>query len=156
MKSVEVVYQKAHVSPRPPPTISHKDNWTCDLDSDIARSSNDIQWIELKPITQLSSTWKPVTIWRKNLWNVPSLIATLLIKRNMMRDERVGFRSCWKQQRLPTNPTKIKNPIIKNGETREWTIVVHSARGNRHWFQSTRIVTCSCERKQNISEFKSW
>ena len=33
-------------------------------------------------------------------------------------DERIGFRSCWKQQRLPTNPTKTKNPIIKNGETR--------------------------------------
>ena len=30
-------------------------------------------------------------------------------------DERLGFRSCWKQQRLPTNPTKTKNPIIKNG-----------------------------------------
>ena len=43
MKSVEVVYPKAHVSLRPPPTISYKDNWTCDLDSDIARSSNDIQ-----------------------------------------------------------------------------------------------------------------
>ena len=61
MKSVEVVYQKAYVSPRPPPTISYKDNWTCDLDSDPARSSNDIQRIKLKPNTQFSSTRKPVT-----------------------------------------------------------------------------------------------
>ena len=43
------------MSPRPPPTISYKDNWTCDLDSDFTRSSKDIQRIELKPNTQLSS-----------------------------------------------------------------------------------------------------
>ena len=63
MKSEEVIYQKAYVSPRPPPTISYKDNWTCDLDSDIARSSKDIQRIELKPNTQLSSTGRPATKW---------------------------------------------------------------------------------------------
>ena len=33
-------------------------------------------------------------------------------------DERIGFRSSWKQQGHATNPTKSKNPIIKNGETR--------------------------------------
>ena len=65
MKSEEVMYQKVYVSPRPPPTISCKDNWTCDLDSDVARSSNDTQRIELKPNTQSSSTTKPVTRWRK-------------------------------------------------------------------------------------------
>ena len=29
----------------------------------------------------------------------------------------IGFRSCWKSRKLPTNPTKIKNPIIKHRET---------------------------------------
>ena len=43
MKSEVVIYQKAYVSPRPPPTISYKGNWTCDLDSDFATSSNDLQ-----------------------------------------------------------------------------------------------------------------
>ena len=61
MKSEEIIYQNVYVSPRPPPTISYKDNWTCDLDSDVARSSKDIQRIELKPNTQLSSTVKLVT-----------------------------------------------------------------------------------------------
>ena len=51
------------MSPRPPPTISFKDNWTCDLDSDVARSSKDIQRIELKPNTLLSSAGRPVTKW---------------------------------------------------------------------------------------------
>ena len=63
MKSEEIIYEKVYVSPRPPPTISFKDNWM----------------------------------------------------------ERIGFRSRWKQQRHPTNPTKTKHPIIKNGETRGWT-----------------------------------
>ena len=65
MVSGEVVYHKACVSPSPPKTISYKDNWTCDLDSDLAGSSNDIQRIELKPNTQFSSTRKPVTRWRE-------------------------------------------------------------------------------------------
>ena len=55
MKSEEIICQKVYVSRRPPPTSSYKDNWTCDLDPDIARSSKDIQRIELKPNTQLSS-----------------------------------------------------------------------------------------------------
>ena len=36
MKSEEIIYQKAYVSPRPPLKIPYKDNWMCDLDSDIA------------------------------------------------------------------------------------------------------------------------
>ena len=63
MKSEEIIFQKVYVSPRPPPTISYKDNWTCNLDSDVARSSKDIQRIELKPNTQLSSTGRLVTKW---------------------------------------------------------------------------------------------
>ena len=60
MKSEEIIYQKVCVSPRPPPKISYKDYWMCDLDSDIARSSKNIQRIEPKPKTQLSSTARPV------------------------------------------------------------------------------------------------
>ena len=41
MKSEEIIYQKVHVSPRPQPNISYKDNWMCDLDSDVAGSSKD-------------------------------------------------------------------------------------------------------------------
>ena len=65
MKSEEIIHQKVYVSLRPPPKISYKDNWTCDLDSDVARSSNEIQRIELKPNTQLSSTRRLVARWRK-------------------------------------------------------------------------------------------
>ena len=63
MKSEEIIFQKVYVSPRPPPTISYKDIWTCTLDSDVARSSKDIQRLELKPNTQLSSTGTLVTKW---------------------------------------------------------------------------------------------
>ena len=31
MKSEEIMYQKVYVSLRPPPTISYKDNWTCNF-----------------------------------------------------------------------------------------------------------------------------
>ena len=60
VKSEEIINQKVYVSPRPPPKISYKDNWMCDLDSDIAGSSKDTQRIKPKPKTQLSSTERPV------------------------------------------------------------------------------------------------
>ena len=60
MKSEEIIYQKVFVSPRQPPKISNKDNWMCDLDSDVAGSSKDTQRIEPKPKTQSSSTGRPV------------------------------------------------------------------------------------------------
>ena len=60
MKKNEIIYQKVCVSPRPPPKISYKDDWMCDLDSDVAGSSKDTQRIEPKPKTQLSSTVRPV------------------------------------------------------------------------------------------------
>ena len=53
METGEIIYEKENASPRPPPTISFQDNWTCGLDTDVARSSKDIQRIELKPSTQL-------------------------------------------------------------------------------------------------------
>ena len=43
MKLGEIIYQKVYVSPRPPPKISYKDNWMCDLDSEVAGSSKDTQ-----------------------------------------------------------------------------------------------------------------
>ena len=58
IKSQETMYQKVYVSPRPPPKISYKDNWMCELDSGVAGSSKDTQRIQ--PKTQLSSTERPV------------------------------------------------------------------------------------------------
>ena len=84
-ESEEIIYQKVYVSPRPPPKISYKDNWMCDLDSDIAGSSKDTQRIEPKPKTQLSSTGRPVCGEKQE-------IATLLIKRNMMKSQTQQVR----------------------------------------------------------------
>ena len=60
MESGEIIYEKVHASPRPPPKISFKDNWMKELDSEVARSSKDTQRIQLKPNAQLSRTERPV------------------------------------------------------------------------------------------------
>ena len=49
MESGEIIYEKVYVSPRPPPTISFKDNWMKELDSEVAGSSKDTQRIQPKP-----------------------------------------------------------------------------------------------------------
>ena len=67
MESEEIMYHKVYVSLRPPPTISYKDNWTCDLDSEAVGSSKDTQRIEPKPKTQLSSTGRPVCGEKKEI-----------------------------------------------------------------------------------------
>ena len=48
------------MSPRPLPTISFKDNWMKELDSEVAGSSKDTQRLQPKPKTQLSRTGRPV------------------------------------------------------------------------------------------------
>ena len=60
MDSEEIINQKVYVSPRPPPTISYKDNWMKELDSEVAGSSKDTQRTQPKPKTKLSRTVKPV------------------------------------------------------------------------------------------------
>ena len=60
MESGEIIYEKVYVSPRPPPTISFKDNWMKELDSEVAGNSKDTQRIQPKPKTQLSRTVRPV------------------------------------------------------------------------------------------------
>ena len=60
MESGEIICEKVYVSPRPPPTISFKDNWMKELDSEVAGSSKDTQRIQPKPKTQLSRTVRPV------------------------------------------------------------------------------------------------
>ena len=60
MESAEIIYEKVHVSPRPPPTISFKVHWMKELDSEIAVISKDTQRIQTKPKTQLSRTERPV------------------------------------------------------------------------------------------------
>ena len=52
VNSEEITYQKVYVLPRPPPKISYKDNWMCDVDSEVAGSSKDNQRIQPKPKTQ--------------------------------------------------------------------------------------------------------
>ena len=65
VKSEEIKYQKVYVSPRPPPTISYKDHWMNELDSEIAGSSKDTQRIQPEPQTKLSRTVRLVTRWRE-------------------------------------------------------------------------------------------
>ena len=61
MESGEInTYEKVYVSPRPPPTISFKDYWMTELDSEVAGRSKDTQQIQPKPESQLSRTGRPV------------------------------------------------------------------------------------------------
>ena len=61
METGEVIYEKVYVSPRLPPKISFIDNWTKELDSEVAGSSEYSQQIQPKSKTQLSSTVRPVS-----------------------------------------------------------------------------------------------
>ena len=101
MKSEEIMYQKVFVSPRPPPNISYKDNWMCDLDSEVAGSSKDTHRIEPTPKTQLSSTVRPVCGEKEEIEKRTKLITTLFVKRSMMKSQT---------QQVRGDPYVDKNP----------------------------------------------
>ena len=101
-ESEEIIYQKVHVSLRPPPTISHKEKWMKEIDSEVARIREDIQRIELKPNTQLSSTGRLVTKWSEE---------TL---------ERTEFdRDTLSQEKhdIVTDPTSTERPVCGHEST---------------------------------------
>ena len=60
MECGEFVCEKIFESLRPPPTISFKDNWMEELDSEVAGCSKDTQRIQPKTKTQLSRMERPV------------------------------------------------------------------------------------------------
>ena len=61
MESEKIKNEKVCVSPRPPPTISSKDNGMKELDSEVAGSSKDTQRIQPKPKAKLSRTARPIS-----------------------------------------------------------------------------------------------
>ena len=103
IKFEEFIYQKVYVSPRPPPKISFKDNWMCDLDSDIAGSNKDTQRIEPKPKTRLSSTGRPVCGEKEEI------------------EERTKFdRDTLNREKHDevTNPTSTRRPVCGHESTK--------------------------------------
>ena len=77
----------------------------------------------------------------------------------------IGFRSCWKQQTYPTNPTKTKNPIIKNGETRRWARVHQGDRERYHvWSRRRQALNKNGETRKwirihtklRVDAYKNW
>ena len=156
MKSEEIIYQKVYVSPRPPPTIPYKDSWTCDLHSDVARSSKDIQRIELKPNTQLSSTGRPVTRWREETLERSKFDRDTL---NQEKHDKI------------TDPTSTGEPVSGHDSTKTlrfdtqtcWKWSNRFGKNPSRWIKkrnTTLISECQechtqLQRKQNISEFKS-
>ena len=147
MKSAEIIYQKVFASPRPPPTISCKDNWTCGFDSDVARRSRDIQRIELKPNTQLSSTGRFVTKWSEETLERTKFDLDTL---NQEKHDNV------------TDPTSTGRLVCGHESTER--CVLTPVRGDpSRWIKerNTKLISeyqdCHTQlyRKQNISEFKS-
>ena len=148
--------QKAYVSPRPPPTVSYKDKWTCDLDSENARSNNDIQRIELKPKTQLSSTGKPVTRWRKD-----SLERTKFDRETLNQEKHDKV----------TDPTSMEKPVSGHESTKRCVLTPRHVENDQRGTGKPVTVdqkeehkidfrvpglSQSVVKKQNTSEFKSW
>ena len=118
MESEEMTYEKVYVSLRPPPTISFKDKWMKEWDSEVAGSSKDSRRIQPKPKTQFSRTVRPV-----------------------------GGQESTKEIEKGTSFVTKTSSTQQERWDRRWARV-HQGEGARHWLQSTRIATCSCERSR--------
>ena len=138
----------------PPPTIFYKDNGMKELDFDVARSNKDIQRIELKPNTQLSSTRRLVTKWSEE---------TL---------ERTKFdRDTLNQEKHDnaTDPTRTEKHVRGHESTTRCVLTLHMLKKtkqvrwdpsrwikkrNTKWISEYQDWHMQLWRKQDISEFK--
>ena len=147
--------EKVYTSSRPPPTISYKDNWTCDLDSDIATGNNDIQRIKIKPISSQSRTGKPVTRWRNESLERTKFDRDTL---NQEKHDEVTHSTSTVKSVSGHESTKrcvLTSRFVENAQT--------GTKKPSPWIKkrNTKLISeyqdCHTQllRKQNISEFKS-
>ena len=59
METGDIIFEKVHASPRPPPKISY-DNWMKESDSEVAGGGKDYQETQPKTTNPLVRTKKPV------------------------------------------------------------------------------------------------
>ena len=164
MESGEIIFKIKYICHLEcPPKISFDDNWMKELDSEVAGSSKDSHRIQPKSQTQLSRTERPVSVQPAGSFTQEIVKEWLVWSRRHQKlnknGETCGWTTiqpelcasvCWTCRQRRRRRRKRRRRSNKNGETRERTIVVHSARGNRHWLQSARIVTCSCQRSRKL------
>ena len=149
MESGEIIYEKVYASPWSPPTISFKDNWIKELDSEVAGSSKDSQRIQPKPKTQLSSTERPVCGEKEEI------------------EERTKFdRDTLNQEKHDevTDPYVDTNPQNVAFWHLNMLKMIRQVRGDPYWWikmRSTKLTSeyqdCHTQlwKKPKISEFKS-
>ena len=128
LASGEVIYEKVYVSPRPPPTISFKDSWMKELDSELAGSSKDTQRIQPKLKTQLSRTERPVgeqqftqEIEKDVLYGRESTKHSTRTVRPVdgpNNPSRVVCQCLWTCRQIRRSRRKRRRRSNKNGETR--------------------------------------
>ena len=123
-----------------------KDNWKCNLDSDVARNSKDIQRIELKPKTQLSSTGRLVTKWSEETLERTKFDRDTLNqeKHDNVTDPTSTERPvCGHQstERCVLTPKHVANEQTSTGRP----VTVDKKGGTQQRCQRARSVTLRCE-----------
>ena len=61
MGTGEIIYEKVHASPRPPPMISFRDNWMTELGSEVAGGGKESQQTQPKTKNPIVRTGQPVS-----------------------------------------------------------------------------------------------
>ena len=122
-----------YVSPRPPPTISYKDTWMCDLDSDVARSSKDIQRIEPNP-------QYPIIKYRETCykmeWRNPG---TYQVDRDTLNQEKHDN---------VTDPTSTGRPVCGHESTERFVLTPKHVENDQT--STVRPVTVDQKEEHNI------
>ena len=130
MESGEITYEKVFVSPRPPPTISFKDNRMKELDSEVARSSKDTQRIQPKPKTQLSRTWRPVG-GQESTKEIEKKVSCLITRTSSTQQER-------RDPRVDNSPPSLSTRIVTCSCERSRKLPRSRARQNDRKSSSSR------------------
>ena len=93
MGSGEII--KVYASPRPPPKISFKDNWTKELGSEVAGGGKDSQQIQPKTKNPIVRIGRPVVSEQQSGWSVQEIENVSNVTAEApMKEQRDLFSSC--------------------------------------------------------------
>ena len=142
VKSEEIICQKVHVSPRAPPTISYKDNWMCEKILMLQEAVNTPNESDQNAKPNYQVRGDPYVERKRKSRNVPRLVTTVLIKRNMIMspnvvDQKRGARNWFQSTRTVKSLYNVSKIILTEQHfmpTRSRiTSTTHSAKIRRRW-----------------------
>ena len=147
MKSGEIIYEKVHASPLPPPKMSFKDNWMKELGSEVAGGGKDSQQAQPKTPNPIVRTGRPILSEQQSGSSVQEIEKFSNVTAKAPMKEQVDlFSSCVPVSAKRSDQDKDADENVDADHVRRWRPVESEqsigSRSARKWTLTSGCLDC--------------